>query len=66
MDGAKVDSCSRMKDSDRRLAPGDYEVRSIWKDYFEGLYNLDTEKEEVVHMCIFDGVQRGNYFGRAD
>ena len=33
------------------------------EDYFEDLYNIDTKEEITVHMCGFDGIQRGNYFG---
>ena len=35
---------------------------AIWKDYFENLYNIDTQEKVAVHMCGFDGIQRGNYF----
>ena len=35
------------------------EVRRIWKKYFEDLYNIDTQEQFAVHMCCFDGVQRG-------
>ena len=35
----------------------------IWKEYFEDLYNIDTQKQVAVHMCGFDGFRRGNYFG---
>ena len=28
------------------------------KDYFEEVYNIGI----VVHMCSFNGIQRGNYF----
>ena len=31
---------------------------------FEDLYNIDTQEEVVVHMCCFDGIRRGNYFGK--
>ena len=39
--------------------------------YLEDLLNIDTQEEVAVHMCGFDGVQRGNYFrgetiGRAE
>ena len=27
----------------------------ILKDYFEDLYNIDTQKQVAVHMCTFDG-----------
>ena len=39
------------------------EVRRIWKDYFEDLYNMYTQEYVEVHMCGFYGVERGNYFG---
>ena len=39
------------------------EVRRIWKEYYEDLYNIDTHEHVAVHMCGFDGVRRGNYFG---
>ena len=38
-------------------------MRRIWKGYFEDLYNTDTREQVAVHMCDFDGVRRGNYFG---
>ena len=34
----------------------------IWKDYFEGIYNVDTQEEVAVHICGFDGVHRSDYF----
>ena len=61
--GGKVDSCRRIKDGNWRLAQGENEVRMIWKEYFENLYNIDTEGQVAVHMCGFDGIRRGNYFG---
>ena len=32
----------RIKDGNGRLGRGDDEVRRIWKEYFEDLYNIDT------------------------
>ena len=60
-----MESCSRIKDGNGRLAKGEDEVKRIWKEYFEYLYNVDTQEEEAVHMCGFDGIQRGKYFGGA-
>ena len=37
--------------------------RRIWKEYFEGLYNIDTQEQIVAHMYSFDGAGRGNHFG---
>ena len=42
------------------------EVWWIWKDYFEVLYNIDTQKEVVVHMCGFNGIKKDNYFRVAE
>ena len=39
------------------------EVQRIWKEYFEDLYTIDTQEQVAIHMCDFDGIQRGNYFG---
>ena len=61
--GGKVDSCSRVKDGNGRLPQGEEETRKIWKDYFEDLCNIDTQEEIAVHMCGFDKIRRGNYFG---
>ena len=43
---------------------GEDGARNIWNEYFEDLYNIDTQEEIAVHMCGFDGIQRGNYFGK--
>ena len=58
--GGKVESCSRVKDGNGRLAQGEDRARKIWKEYFEHLYNIYTQEEVVVHMCGFDGIRRGN------
>ena len=61
--GGKVDSCSKIKDGNGRLAQGENEVIKIWREYFEDLYNIDTRKQVAVHICGFDMIWRGNYFG---
>ena len=33
-------------------------------EYFQDLYNIDTQEEVAIHMCGIDGIRRGNYFGR--
>ena len=33
------------------------------EEYSEDLYNIDTQEQVAVHMCVFDGIQRDNYFG---
>ena len=35
----------------------------IWKDYFDDLYNIDTQEQVAIHICGFDGIQESNYFG---
>ena len=59
----KVESCMRTKDENGRLTLGKYEVQKFWKEYFEDLHNIDTQKQVAVHMRGFDGIGRGNYFG---
>ena len=61
--GGKMESCSRVKDGNSRLAQEEDEERKIWKGYFEDLYNIDTQEKVAVPMCGFDGIHRGNYFG---
>ena len=34
------------------------------EELFEDLYNKDTQEQIAVNMCGFDGILRGNYFGR--
>ena len=43
--GGKVESCSRIKVGNGMLALGENGVRKIWKEYFEVLYNIDTQEE---------------------
>ena len=59
----KVDSCSRIKDENGKLALEEDDVRRIWKEYFEDLYNIDTHEQVTVHICGFDEVRRDNYLG---
>ena len=61
--GGMVESCNKIKDRNGRLAQGDDEMRKIWKEYFEDLYNIDTQEQVADQMCGFDGVQRSNCFG---
>ena len=59
----KMESCSRVKDGNGRLAQGEDELRKIWKKYFEDLYNIDTQEDVSIDMRGFDGIRRGNYLG---
>ena len=56
-------SSSRTKDKKGKLAHGEDELRKIWKELFQDLYNIDTQEEVAVPMCGFDRIRRGNYFG---
>ena len=42
--GGKVENCSRIKNGNGRLAVEEVEMRKIWKEYFEDLYNIDTQE----------------------
>ena len=33
------------------------------KEYFEDLYDVDTQEQVAVHKCGLEGIWRGNYFG---
>ena len=44
MNGGKVESSSRIKNENGSLALEEDEVRMIWKDYFENLYNVDIQE----------------------
>ena len=63
--GGKVESCSRIKNGNGRLAQGENEVRRILEKYFEYFYNIDTQEQVAVHMCSSNGIWRYNYFGGA-
>ena len=42
MKGGNVERCSRIKAGNGSLAQGEDEVRRIWMEYFEDLYNIDN------------------------
>ena len=39
------------------------EVRMIWKEYYEDLYNIDNQEQVAIPMCGFVRIQRCNNFG---
>ena len=53
----KMESSNRIKDRKGRLGLEEVEVRRIWKEYFEDLYDIVTQEHVPVH---FYGVRRGN------
>ena len=58
--GGKVESCSRVKGRNERLTQREDDARKIWKEHFEDLYSIDTQKEVAVHICGFGGIRRCN------
>ena len=40
--GGKVENSNRIKDGNGRLVLEETEVRRIWKEYYEDLYNIDS------------------------
>ena len=63
MNGGMVENSNRIKDENGRLFLEEAEVRRISKEYYEELYNVDTQGQVTVPMYGFHGVQRGNSFG---
>ena len=61
--GGKVENSNRIKDGNGRLVLKEAELRRVWKEYYEDLYNINIQEKVGVHMCGFNGVQRGDYFG---
>ena len=53
MNEGKIENCSRIKEGNGRLALEEVEMQRIWKEYFEDLYNIDTQ-------VWLRWVQRGN------
>ena len=55
----------RRKGGERKWAAstGENEAGNIQREYFEDLYNIETQKKVAVPMCGFEGIRRGNYFG---
>ena len=63
MNGGTVENSNKIKDENGRSVLEEAEVQRIWNEYYEDLYNIDTQEQVAVHMCGFDGVRRGNYYG---
>ena len=64
VNGRKVENFNRIKDGNGRLAQGEDEVRKIWKEYFEDLYNIYNQEQVALNICSFDGIRGSNCFGR--
>ena len=59
--GSEVESCSRIKDGNGRLAQGGVKHEGFGRSILK-IYIYDTQEHVAVHMCGFDGIWRGNYF----
>ena len=44
MNGGKVENFNRIKDENGRLVLEETEVQRIWKEFYEDLYNIDTQE----------------------
>ena len=51
-----MESCSKIKDGNGRLAQGEDEVQRICKKYFEDQCNVNIQEQDAGHMCGFDGI----------
>ena len=56
----KMESCSKIKDGNGRLPMEEDELRRVWKDHLDDIFNIDTQEQVAVHMCGFDSIQRNN------
>ena len=54
-----MESCSRIKDGNGRLALEEDEVRRIWKDYFEDLYKMKLRVYMLIVSLAFVKVKGG-------
>ena len=43
-----------------RLVQGEDKAQNIWKEYFEDLFNIDTQEEVVVNTCGLEVVTSPN------
>ena len=59
MNGRRVENCDRIKAKTVRLAVGEDNVGKPWNQYFEDLYNVDTEEHLMLSVCGFDNTRMG-------
>ena len=38
-------------------------MRKFWKEYFEDLYNIDTQEQAAIHIFGFVVIRGDNFFG---
>ena len=56
--GGKVENSNRIKDINGVLDLEVAEARRIWKEYYENLYNIDTQEQDAVHCVTLIGSER--------
>ena len=49
--GGKVENSNRIKDGYERLTLEEPEVRRIWKEYYENLYNIEL-RNRLQSTCV--------------
>ena len=53
--GRKVENFNRIKDVNGSLVLEEAEVRRIWKEYYEYLYNIDTQEQvEFTYVALME------------
>ena len=53
--GRKVENFNRIKDVNGSLVLEEAEVRRIWKEYYEDLYNIDTQEQvEFTSVALME------------
>ena len=55
----KVDSCNRINYRNGKLALAKDEYNEYGRIILR-IYIIDTQEQVAIHICGFDGVQRGN------
>ena len=48
---------------EQKIELGEDDLWKTWNEYFEDLYNMDTEAGVTVNMGSFEGTRRGKFFG---
>ena len=56
--GGNVEKSKRINVGNRWVALEEAELRRIWREYYEDLFNIDIQEHVAVHLCYFDGVRR--------
>ena len=52
-----MENSNRIKDGNGRLALEEAEVRRIWKEYYEDLYNIDIQEQIALGGKLLNGIK---------